>query len=805
MHRPGPPRGGGPGGGLRGPAGRRRGEPVAEPGSIVGLIGPNGSGKTTTLDAVSGNVRGGQGSVRVDGVDLADYLPEERIGVGMVRSFQDCRLFPELSVEDVLMVCEDARRPVGVVSSTLQMPWARRAERDKRPGRRPGHRLVRPGAVPAPPDLGAVDGHPAGGGPGLDRAGRPPPPAPRRADGGDRPARGRGVRPAAPRLHEVADCTILLVEHDVPLVFELCSKVVVMETGTVVSSGTPDEVGRGPAGPGRLSRGQRGGVGGLGPGERPETGEGNRPMKVERATNNGWSPLRAGTAGRPALPPPAAGPCSCGRWPWWPLSWLGTASTWRWRRPRPARAPRPPGPRGGFWRPRALSSTPAPPPGGSSATPSTWSSRWSPSTRWPARRDSPRTSSSASRSRPSTSSSTRSTSRAASTAGRSTPSSPTSTRPTRRGMRALCKDWTEGSPAAFAVIDGIGTWTGDNQLCITQEGHTPLISQWTTVTNWTQQGAPYLWWTGPDQAAILQATVNWGPPVGLLGEGRKVGVIVGDRASDQDALNQYLLPDLQRAGVNADGRDHRRRPLRDGHHQHRGPAGGPEAQGGRGRTRSSRSSPSTSSSRSCRPRPSRSTSRSSCSSDYEESITSALGLIPVPYEQALNGQEGVTTQTLGGFDDNRPESQGGYDPGVRSCYNDLAQGLPQAPSGTSQSDYIEEQGPIQAWCTAIRLFAAAARNAGHDLNRRTFVEAMSKITELPRWLYPGAQLRAEQVLRADPVPGGGAAQQRAALVSLQAQDQRPTTGHLLGGRPQLAAAAPGAPQQLTPTRWAPPR
>ena len=42
-------------------------------------------------------------------------------------------------------------------------------------------------------------------------------------------------------------------------------------------------------------------------------------------------------------------------------------------------------------------------------------------------------------------------------------------------MRALCKTWTEGSPAAFAVLDGLGDWTGDNQLCITQEGHTPFI------------------------------------------------------------------------------------------------------------------------------------------------------------------------------------------------------------------------------------------------------------------------------------------------------------------------------------------
>ena len=76
-------------------------------------------------------------------------------------------------------------------------------------------------------------------------------------------------------------------------------------------------------------------------------------------------------------------------------------------------------------------------------------------------------------------------------------------------MRSLCKQWTEGSPPVFAVLDGIGTWTGDNQLCITQEGHTPLIGVWTTVNQWTQEGSPYLWWTGPDQGQILATLLAW--------------------------------------------------------------------------------------------------------------------------------------------------------------------------------------------------------------------------------------------------------------------------------------------------------
>ena len=58
--------------------------------------------------------------------------PRNAGGIGMIRSFQDCRLFPELSVEDVLLCNKDAEQPIGVISATLQMPWARRKEREKR-------------------------------------------------------------------------------------------------------------------------------------------------------------------------------------------------------------------------------------------------------------------------------------------------------------------------------------------------------------------------------------------------------------------------------------------------------------------------------------------------------------------------------------------------------------------------------------------------------------------------------------------------------------------------------------------------
>jgi len=250
---------------------------TAEPGSIVGLIGPNGSGKTTTLDAVSGRVSPVSGSIRVDDEEMTEYLPEERIDAGVVRSFQDCRLFPELSVEDVLMICEDARSPVGVVSSTFQMPWARRSERRKRAAvdqvigsfglsRFRHHRTSElstgtrrvvdlASIVLARPRLLLLDEPTAGI-------------AQREAE---------AFIPLLRRLHQVADCTVVLVEHDVPLVFELCSKVVVMESGAVVSEGTPEEVSRDPRALAAYLGASAEALAVSGPGDQPDNQAGDQP------------------------------------------------------------------------------------------------------------------------------------------------------------------------------------------------------------------------------------------------------------------------------------------------------------------------------------------------------------------------------------------------------------------------------------------------------------------------------------------------------------------------------------------------
>ena len=107
-----------------------------EPGSLVGLVGPNGSGKTTLSTRSRDSCRCTEGSVNLDDEDIVDHLPEE------TGSARHRPLVPGLPA---LPGADGRGRPPGlrgrqaasdVVSTTLQLPWARKAEKEKRSRRR---------------------------------------------------------------------------------------------------------------------------------------------------------------------------------------------------------------------------------------------------------------------------------------------------------------------------------------------------------------------------------------------------------------------------------------------------------------------------------------------------------------------------------------------------------------------------------------------------------------------------------------------------------------------------------------------
>lgn len=104
---------------------------AAFPGEIVGLVGPNGAGKTTLFDVLSGQVRPDSGAVLLAGRDVSHLPPEARSMLGLGRTFQQARLFPELPLIDTLKVALEADEPTEVVPSLLGLPPSRRNERAK--------------------------------------------------------------------------------------------------------------------------------------------------------------------------------------------------------------------------------------------------------------------------------------------------------------------------------------------------------------------------------------------------------------------------------------------------------------------------------------------------------------------------------------------------------------------------------------------------------------------------------------------------------------------------------------------------
>jgi len=206
------------------------------PGEILGLIGPNGAGKTSVIDAVTGFTPCA-GTVRVGERDVARWSARRRARAGIGRSFQQLELFDSLTVrENLLTACE--RRDRGAYLTDLV---------------RPGRPSLGAGALAAIREFDLTDD--------LDRRPDELPYGRRRLVALaravatepsvlllDEPAAGLGTADSAElgrllrRLADEWGMAIVLVEHDVSLVLEVCDRVTVMDAGSVIAEGAPDVV-----------------------------------------------------------------------------------------------------------------------------------------------------------------------------------------------------------------------------------------------------------------------------------------------------------------------------------------------------------------------------------------------------------------------------------------------------------------------------------------------------------------------------------------------------------------------------------
>jgi branched-chain amino acid transport system ATP-binding protein len=204
-------------------------ELTAEPGVITGLIGPNGAGKTTLFNVITGLLPPNSGRIRIADRDVTRLSPTKRARRGLGRTFQRLELFSLLSVRENIRVAADLRKgwardksdPAAVVEEIIERIGLQDVADARVDSLPTGQcRLVELGRCLATrPQVLLLD----------------------------EPASGQDEHETvafAALLRELATSgmAVVLVEHDVHLVMEVCSSVHVLDFGRIIASGTPAEI-----------------------------------------------------------------------------------------------------------------------------------------------------------------------------------------------------------------------------------------------------------------------------------------------------------------------------------------------------------------------------------------------------------------------------------------------------------------------------------------------------------------------------------------------------------------------------------
>ena len=212
-----------------------------EDGTITGIIGPNGAGKTTLFNIVSGIYPQNSGNVYLGGENISRFVPEKLARLGLVRTFQNVELFGQMTVLENVMVGLHTKSKSGILSCAFKLPGHIREEKYIR--ERGLQWLEFTGMV----ELAEVTAGnlPFGKGRLLEIA-RALALEPRMILM-DEPAAGLnshetiGLAALIRRIRE-SGVTVVLVEHDMDLVMDVCDAVVVLNLGRKLAEGTPREI-----------------------------------------------------------------------------------------------------------------------------------------------------------------------------------------------------------------------------------------------------------------------------------------------------------------------------------------------------------------------------------------------------------------------------------------------------------------------------------------------------------------------------------------------------------------------------------
>jgi branched-chain amino acid transport system ATP-binding protein len=207
-------------------------------GEILGLIGPNGCGKSTLFNCICGFQARDAGEVRLDGRDLAGLSPQAIARAGLRRTFQQLRVFPELSVSDNLLTAAQAAPGFSYLSELLRTSAVRAHER---------RMAERAETVLEEIKLRRVATLPAGGLSygqkkllelGMALMSEPKVLLLDEPMAGVNPTLIEGLKQELLRLRQ-RGVTLLVVEHNLKLVFEICDYIYVLDRGRILAEGPP--------------------------------------------------------------------------------------------------------------------------------------------------------------------------------------------------------------------------------------------------------------------------------------------------------------------------------------------------------------------------------------------------------------------------------------------------------------------------------------------------------------------------------------------------------------------------------------
>jgi branched-chain amino acid transport system ATP-binding protein len=210
---------------------------AVEQGELRAIIGPNGAGKTTFFNLITGFFTPTAGRIFFEGRDVTDLLPARRVWAGMARTFQITEVFPELTVR------ENLRIPVEVASGLRLRPWLSRVDDERIRSR--VTELIEMGSLAgkAHRQVGELShGDQRATEIMMALALKP------RLLLLDEPTAGMGdqetydITQLIRRLHKEAGLTIVLIEHDMRVVFHLADRIMVLDQGKFLAEGTPPEI-----------------------------------------------------------------------------------------------------------------------------------------------------------------------------------------------------------------------------------------------------------------------------------------------------------------------------------------------------------------------------------------------------------------------------------------------------------------------------------------------------------------------------------------------------------------------------------